>query len=143
MDKFLEIWKKINEMDVRVKKLEKSSSSQLEKNNKEKSSSSNNLESLGIKLQGKVDKVGQQNLIILALKFKPRQSKTDLLNVLLNFGVSKTIHKWFKSGNLNNRLLNKGIIMIDGKNSDEDLYSLTIPKGIPKANDLINKYDLS
>ena len=136
MNEISKIWEKINEIDERVKKLENT-------NQEIEFPSANKLQSLGIKLQGKIEKIGPQGLIIIALRYKPKHSKSDLLNILLNLGVKKTIHGWFKGSNFKWRLLDSGIIMKDGINSNnEDLFSLTITKGIPKADELIKKYSL-
>jgi len=128
------IWEKINEIDERVKKLEGNVELEIPSKNK--------LDTIGSKLQGKVEKINIQGLIIIGLYFKPKQSKSDLLTLLLRWGVKKTVHGWFKGSNFKARLLDSGIIMKDGKNLDDDLYSLTITKGIPKANELIEKFDL-
>lgn len=128
--------KKLIELESRVSKLEKNPDNLV--------SSKNKLDDISLKLQGKVDKIGQQNLIIIALYHKPKQSKSDLLNTLLSWGIKKTIYKWFQGGNVNNRLLNPGIILKDGQNAkNEDLFSLTVTKGMPKAEELIKKYNLS
>jgi uncharacterized protein YdcH (DUF465 family) len=135
MDKFSKIWEKINEIDERVKKLEV---------NKPEISSSSPFYTIGIKFKDKVDEIGQQKLILIALRFKPKQSKSDLLNVLLSWGIKNTIYKWFRGSNFKQRLLDIGLIMKDGKNTNnEDTFSLTISKGIPKADELIEKYELS
>jgi len=64
-----------------------------------------------------------------------------LKSTIISWGAKKTIDKWFKGGNFNNRLLGKGIVMKDGKNEDsEDLYSLTKIKGVKLAVSLIEKY---
>ena len=127
---------KFKDLDERLKKLEKNSDPKIDL--------TNSLDNMAIKLRGKIEKIGQQNLIILALYVKSKQSKSNLLDVLIGWGVKKTIHKWFAGGNLNNRLVNTGIVKIDGKNSDDhNLHSLTIAKGIPKANELIKKHELS
>ena len=137
MSEIDELKKRIIKLENRVTKLEENSE-HIESGIK------NNLDNIGLKLQGKIDSIGQQKLIIIALRFKPQQSKSNLLDVLMNWGMKKTIHKWFRGGNFNNRLLNNGIIRKDGTNSDnEDLFSLTISKGIPKADELIQKYELS
>lgn len=105
--------------------------------------SANKLLSIGTKLEGKVDEIGQQGLIILALYYKPKQSKENLLNVLLSWGIKKTIHKWFKGSNFKHRLLDTGVIVkVDVDSNDQDLFSLTVPKGIPRAKELIEKYAL-
>ncbi|MCH7561144.1 MAG: hypothetical protein IIC67_07240 [Thaumarchaeota archaeon] len=105
--------------------------------------SKSEVNNIGLKLQGKVDEIGQQKLIILILYYKPKQSKADLLGILLNWDIKKTIHKWFKGSNFKHRLLDTGFVMKDEKNSeDEDLFSLTITKGIPKAEEIIKKFNL-
>lgn len=138
MEKIEEI---IHEISTRLKKLEERVT-ELEEE-KPKIPSMTNLDKVGSKLQGKVDSLGQQKLIIISLRYKPKQSKSDLLDILLKWGIKKTIHKWFKGSNFKLRLLDTGIIMKDGKNSDgEDVYSLTITKGIPQADKLIQDHNL-
>ena len=131
-----EIYKELQQLRRRVSKLEKNPENFVPSKKK--------LDDLSLKLQGQVDKIGQQNLIIVALYHKPKQSKSDLLNTLLSWGIKKTIYKWLRGGNVNTRLLNPGIILKDGQNAkNEDLFSLTVTKGIPKAEELIKKYNLS
>jgi len=142
MNELPKILEKIDKVNDSVKKLEERIS-KLEGSVGSEKPSINNLDFIGSKLQGKVDKIGQQKLIIIALRHKPKQSKSDLLGILLKLGVKKTIHKWFMGSNFKHRLLDTGIIMKDEKNSNaEDLYSLTITKGIPKADELIQEYHL-
>lgn len=142
MTEFTRIWQKINEIDDRLKKFENTESKSIENPAKE-DKTKNKLDSIGLKLQGQVDSIGQQKLILIALYYKPKQSKQDLLNVLLSWGIKNTIHKWFKGSNFKHRLLDIGLIMKDGVDSnDDDLYTLTIGKGILSANKLIEKYIL-
>ncbi len=142
MEKFEEILKRIDKISVSVKKLEERVT-KLEGKRELKKPTVGDLDIIGSKLQGKVDKLGQQKLIIIALRHKPKQSKSDLLNILLKWGIKKTIHKWFRGSNFKHRLLDTGIIMKDGTNSNgEDLYSLTITKGTPNADKLIQNHNL-
>jgi len=139
MEKFEET---LNEISVRLKKLE-GRVTELEEKKELEPPSMTDLDIVGSKLQGKVDSLGPQKLIIISLRCKPKQSKSDLLDILLKWGVKTTIHKWFKGNNFKSRLVDTGIIMKDGKNSnDKDVYSLTITKGIPQADKLIQDHNL-
>ena len=139
MEKFEE---SVDEMSVRLKKLEERVT-KLERKKEVETLSMTDLDIVGSKLQGKVDSIGQQKLIIISLRCKPKQSKSDLLDILLKWGIKKTIHKWFKGNNFKSRLVDTGIIMKDGKNSNgKDVYSLTITKGMPQADKLIQDHNL-
>ncbi|MEX0594859.1 MAG: hypothetical protein WD512_00030 [Candidatus Paceibacterota bacterium] len=95
------------------------------------------------KLSDKIDNVGIQNLVIIALKIKPKQTKTELTNLLLSWGTKKTVKGWFKGGNFKQRLLDNGIIMKDGENDEnEGFFSLTKVKGNQMAKSLFEKYNL-
>ena len=137
MNKIDKFEKKLLELENRISKLEGNSECI-------KNESIDELSDVGIKLQGKIDVIGSQRLIIIALRVKPKQSKSDLLDILLTWGIGKTIHGWFRGSNFNSRLLDKGLLKKVGINSnDKDLFSLTTSKGIPKADELIQKYELS
>lgn len=62
-------------------------------------------------------------------------------DTLISWGAKKTIDKWFKGGNFNNRLIGKGIVMKDGEDENTDeLFSLTKVRGIKLAETLDEKY---
>jgi hypothetical protein len=77
------------------------------------------------KVAAKVDEIGTQDLIVIALNVKPKQSKSQIKSVLENWG--KALGNWFQGGNFNARLLKKGIVKKDGTDQDgNDVYSLTM-----------------
>ena len=132
MDKIILLEKKFFELEKRVTKLE----------NKTIKSTQSIEKITGIeeKLSENIEKIGFQNLVILALRISDKQTKKQLKSTIISWGAKKTIDVWFKGGNFNNRLLGKGIVMKDGKNEEDDLYSLTKIKGVKLAASLIEKY---
>ncbi len=135
MDKFTILEKKIENLEKRILKLEnqRTKISNLNKNIR--------LENISKKLTDKFENLGPQYLIIIALKLKSKQTKKELESLLLSWGVKQTVHGWFKGGNFSKRLLKTGIVMRDGKNSEaEDLYSLTLVKGLKAHSELLKKY---
>jgi len=93
------------------------------------------------KLSEKLDDIGTQDLVIVCLKLKQKQSKSQLEDTIKNWG--KPSSSWFNSNNFKARLRDKGFIMKDGKNeNDEDVFSLTQIKGVKMANQLFKKYEL-
>src|SRR2546428_8818909 len=94
-----DIVKKISKVEKRIDNLEKRMSSF----EKQGSHDTNGMTDFERKIEGKIGKMGPQNLIIIALKFKSKQSKSELENCLINWGVKNTIHGWFKGGNFSER----------------------------------------
>ena len=136
---------KISFLERKIKNLEKRIS-KLEEVKTEVSSSSKGLKlkTISKKLEDNFDRLGTQHLVVFALKLKSKQTKKQLETLLLNWGANQTIHGWFKGGNFSKRLLKAGIVMADGKNSEnEALYSLTGIKGIKTFEDLLKKYGQS
>ncbi len=89
------------------------------------------------RLAEKVDEMGTQDLIVVALWQKPKQTKDEIKGVLSDWG--KAYGSWFEGGNFSGRLVKKGLVKKDGQNgSGEDLYSLT-KKGEIEADNLIAK----
>lgn len=85
----------------------------------------------------KIDKISVPHLVIIALKWKPKQTRAEIKQMLDDWG--KVVGNWFKGGNMNNRLIKKNIVKRDGANeNNEDLFSLT-KKGELVAEELINK----
>ncbi|MBI1828451.1 MAG: hypothetical protein HY222_03465 [Thaumarchaeota archaeon] len=137
MDKLSQIENKLQNLEERVLKLEKKSHDGNDGNTKGR------LDNFEKKLEGKIDIIGPQNLIIFGLKLKPKQSKNELETLLISWGAKQTIRGWLKGGNFSKRLLKTGIVMKDGKNTDGDvLYSLTRVKGVQIVDDLIEKHNL-
>lgn len=84
-----------------------------------------------------IDKISTQHLVVIALYLKPKQTKQEIKNMLQDWG--KAVGNWFQGGNLNNRLLKKGVIKKDDVNEKkEDLFSLT-GKGQNIVKNLIEK----
>ncbi len=89
------------------------------------------------KLVEKVDDIGTQDLIMIALRQKPKQTKAQIRQVLNDWG--KAYGSWFEGGNFSGRLVNKGLVKKDGAtDAGEDLFSLT-KKGEMEADDLMSK----
>ncbi|MEO9277414.1 MAG: hypothetical protein ABI340_06525 [Nitrososphaera sp.] len=84
-----------------------------------------------------VDDISTQHLVVIALFLKPKQTKQEIKKMLEDWG--KAVGNWFQGGNMNNRLLKKGVIKKDGANDkNEDLFSLT-GKGGKMAEEFIEK----
>lgn len=85
----------------------------------------------------KVDEMGTQELIIIALRLKEKQNKEEIKDVLSDWG--KAYGSWFEGGNFSGRLIKKGLVKKDNLiGSGEDLFSLT-KKGEIDADNLISK----
>ncbi len=98
------------------------------------SQKANNIERLVI---DHIDDTSTQHLVIIALYLQPKQTKTEIKKMLQDWG--KAVGSWFQGGNLNNRLLNKGVIKkIEVNEKNEDLFSLT-GKGENMAKELLQK----
>jgi hypothetical protein len=85
----------------------------------------------------KVDDIGTQDLILVALMLAPKQSKTQIRQVLSDWG--KAFGSWFEGGNFSGRLVKAGLVKKDGaSDTGEDLFSLT-KKGEMEADSLVSK----
>ncbi len=83
----------------------------------------------------KIDEIGTQDLVILALKEKPNSTKSEIKNILSDWG--KSYGNWFEGGNFSGRLIKKGLVRKAGKNEKgEDKFLLT-KKGEKRADDLL------
>ncbi len=71
---------------------------------------SSNLEN---KIREKINEIGIQHLVILILKFKTKQTKSQIEETIRRW--NKPVGSWFKGGNFNKRLLRKSILMKDGQ----------------------------
>lgn len=92
------------------------------------------------KMREKINEIGIQHLIVLALKIKPKQTKSEIEDNLRSW--NKSLGSWFKGGNFNKRLLKAGMIMKDGEtNSHEPQFSLTM-RGLKEAEKIVSKYNL-
>lgn len=89
------------------------------------------------KIVEKVQDIGTQDLILIALRQKPKQSKTQIREVLNDWG--KAYGSWFDGGNFSGRLVNKSLVKKDGAtDAGEDLFSLT-KRGEMEADALMSK----
>jgi hypothetical protein len=83
----------------------------------------------------KIDEIGTQDLVILALKEKPNSTKSEIKNTLSDWG--KSYGNWFEGGNFSGRLIKKGLVKKADKNEKgEDRFLLT-KKGEKRADDLL------
>lgn len=88
------------------------------------------------RLAGKVDEMGTQELILIALRLKPKQSKDKIKLRLSDWG--KAYGSWFEGGNFSGRLIKKGLVKKDDSSNADDLFTLT-KKGEIEADNLIAK----
>jgi hypothetical protein len=124
-----ELKKRLDSLEKRVEQLENPSESRLTLGN-----------SLETKIVENIDDIGIQNLVLLALRLKSKQSRNDLKTKLESW--QKPVGSWFSGGNFKNRLLAPNQIIQDGVNEKkENLYSLG-SKGTKTVKKLIEKYDL-
>jgi hypothetical protein len=99
-------------------------------------SSTTSTRGLEKRLVEKVDEMGTQELIMIALRLKEKQSKEEIKAVLSDWG--KAYGSWFEGGNFSGRLIKKGFVKKDGQSSSgEDLFSLT-KKGEIDTDNLIS-----
>jgi hypothetical protein len=93
------------------------------------------------KVVEKIDEIGTQDLILLALLRRPRQTKAQIRDALSDWG--KAFASWFEGGNFSGRLVKAGLVKKDGESGDgEDAYSLT-KKGEVDAEALVKKFELA
>lgn len=93
------------------------------------------------KVVGKIEEIGTQDLILLALLRRPRQTKAQIRDALSDWG--KAFGSWFEGGNFSGRLVKAGLVKKDGESGDgEDTYSLT-KKGEVDAEALVKKLELA
>ncbi|MGI0020288.1 MAG: hypothetical protein ACREAY_07435 [Nitrososphaera sp.] len=88
-------------------------------------------------LVGKIDEIGTQDLILLALLQRPKQTKAEIRAVLADWG--KAFGTWFDGGNFSGRLVKSGLVKKDGENDKgEDVFALS-KKGEMEADALAKK----
>ena len=96
----------------------------------------NSIRSLEQRVVENVDSIGTQDLILIALMQKPRQSKTQIRQALGDWG--KAYGSWFDGGNFSGRLVKSGLVKKDGSGDEgEELFSLT-KKGEMEAVNLVS-----
>lgn len=85
----------------------------------------------------KVDDIGTQDLVLVALMQKPKQSKAQIRQILDDWG--KAYGSWFEGGNFSGRLVKAGLVKKDGaSDAGDDLFSLT-KKGEMESASLVSK----
>ncbi len=66
-----------------------------------------------------------QDSIMFSLLLRGRQSREQIKKTLGDWGIP--YGSWFRGGNMRNRLINTGLVKVDGKNENgEEMHSLTI-----------------
>jgi hypothetical protein len=123
---------RLNQLEKRVVKLENAT-------HKKGGSLTKSTQMLDVErmLIDKIDQMSVPHLVIIALKLRPKQTRTELKQMLEDWG--KVVGSWFKGGNLNNRLIKKNIVKRDGVNeNNEEIFSLT-KRGEVLAEELIDK----
>lgn len=75
------------------------------------------------RLAEKVDEIGTQDLILVALRLKPQQSKEEIKSVLSDWG--KAYGSWFEGGNFSGRLIKKGLVKKVDSGKAGELFALT------------------
>ena len=91
------------------------------------------VESLIIK---NIRKIETQDLVVIALRLKARQQKSEIKAMLRDWG--KSVGNWFQGGNLNTRMVNKGIVKKVESEKRDVIFTLT-KKGELEADRLIEK----
>ncbi|HJW20480.1 MAG TPA: hypothetical protein VJ571_07995 [Candidatus Nitrosotalea sp.] len=130
-DKLVNLEKKVKDLEKRVSKLEKNEYAM------ETRKSFSNVVS---KIREQINEMGIQHLIVLSLKIKPKQTRSEIEDNLRSW--NKPLGSWFRGGNFNKRLLGEGIIMKDGVNdTHESQFSLTM-RGLREVEKIISKYNL-
>jgi hypothetical protein len=85
----------------------------------------------------RIEGTGTQDLILLALRIKPKQTKAEIRAVLQDWG--KAFGSWFDGGNFSGRLVKSGLVKKDGANDKgEEVFALT-KKGEMEADELAKK----
>ena len=132
MDKIVELERKIDNLEKRVKDLE---------NIKLKipTKTSTKLQKL---IAETILKLKPQDLVILILFSTTKQTKDEIKTKFKSLGATKKMLNWFNGGNFSQRLINTGIILEDGENKDKkSMYSLTEGKGNQIAVEIIKKLE--
>ena len=126
----MSIEERIERLEKRVQKLEDS----LVARNTTASSKPHNIESLII---ANVRKIETQDLVVLALKLRPKQTKAQVKTIIEEWGAR--VGNWFQGGNLNTRMVKKHIVSKE-ETKDGVMFSLT-KKGEFRADKLINEIE--
>jgi hypothetical protein len=88
-------------------------------------------------LVGKIEDMGTQDLILLSLLMRPKQTKAEIRATLQDWG--KAFGSWFDGGNFSGRLVKSGLVKKDGANDKgEEVFTLT-KRGKMEADELAKK----
>lgn len=91
-----------------------------------------NIEALVI---SRIKEIETQDLVVIALKLKPKQKKGEVKALLQDWGAR--VGNWFQGGNLNTRMVTKSIVKKE-ETKEGVVFSLT-KKGEFLADELINE----
>lgn len=131
IDRLTSLEKKVEQIEKRLIGLESGQTTKI------RSKSNSNLQN---KIIEKINEIGIQHLVILSLKIKPKQTKSEIETTIRSW--NKPVGSWFRGGNFNKRLLKTGLIMKDGiGNSNDHQFSLTM-RGLREAEKIVGKYEL-
>jgi hypothetical protein len=111
----LSIEERLENLERRVQKLEDTISA----SGPVAASKPDSIESLII---SNVNKIETQDLVIIGLKLKPRQTKTQIKAMLQDWGAR--VGNWFQGGNLGTRMVRKSIVKKE-ETKEGVVFSLT------------------
>jgi len=131
---------KIKELEKRIEDLEEMMKSLLKDNKAEPLNQ--NTSKLQKIMTEKISKVKPLDLVILVLHSNSKQSRDEMKIKFKSLGATKKMLNWFNGGNFKQRLIDTGIIFVDGKNDDDKTtYSLTEGKGKQKVLEMIENFE--
>ena len=135
MDRFSEIWEKINEIDERVKRLEKSNQEGTTNNiNLSKATEIEKRIALNLK------KFQTKELVLIALRLFSPKTSSEIKNRLKNWGW---VEDTFFTKNFSTLLIKTGLVQKENdENGKNDILTLTL-KGEIETDKIIEKYRLS
>jgi hypothetical protein len=126
-----ELEKKIMSVEARLSKLEDA----ILRGNP--TASQTRAEGLETRLIERAGKINTQEMILISLRIKDKQTREQIKKTLQGWG--KVYGNWFDGGNFNGRLLKKNIVWKGGMDdSNDETYSLT-KRGEFLADELIAK----
>jgi hypothetical protein len=127
----LSIEERLESLEKRMQKLEES----LAANVSATASKPYKVEALVI---SRIREIETQDLVVIALKLKPKQKKGEVKAMLQDLGAR--VGNWFEGGNLNTRMVNSNIVK-KAETKEGVVFSLT-KKGEFLANEVIDKIKL-
>lgn len=114
----------------------------LEQVNRPKKDVSSNSSKLQKLMADQISNLIPQDLVILILYSKTKQTREQIINKFQTVGATKKMTNWFKGGNFRQRLVNAGLVFIDGEDEKgKSIFSLTEGKGIQRALSIIEKLE--